>query len=159
MVLLVPAGFVVLAIVSLGDNLRSVSCGKHTHDLCGASVQHKFHYYMCMCLANQCPLTGLVLQCAQCTCTVHAHCTTTVGDAVHCKACASPPPPPPNYGKCNLQLGNGPHTQEIHAYSMFFCAATLCAGQGLLLVDKTGHNTHNPMGLVSGASSSEFIDM
>ena len=46
-VLLVPIGFAVLAIVSSGGTLRSacVSCGKQTHELCGAKVQHNFECY------------------------------------------------------------------------------------------------------------------
>ena len=58
--------------------------------------KHKFHCYMGVCLVCHCLLTGPVVKCAQCTRTAHAHCTTAVDDAVHCKACASPPPPPPN---------------------------------------------------------------
>ena len=57
---------------------------------------------MCVCLVCHCPLTGPVVKCAQCTRTAHAHCTTAVGDAVHCKACASLPPPPPNRGQRRL---------------------------------------------------------
>ena len=75
----------------LGGHLKKcVSCGKLSHELCGADVQHKFPYYICVCLAWQRLLTGLVLQCPQYTCTINAHCTTMIGEAIHCKACASP---------------------------------------------------------------------
>ena len=57
---------------------------------------------MCVCLVGHCLLAGPLVQCAQCMRTAHAHCTTAVGDAVHCKACASPPPPPPNRGQRRL---------------------------------------------------------
>ena len=86
-----------------GHLKKCVSCGKQTHELCGTVVvQHKFHSYMCVCLVCYRPLTVRVVKCAQCTRTAHAHCTTAVGDDVHCKVCASPPPPPPNRGRRRL---------------------------------------------------------
>ena len=86
-----------------GHLKKCVSCGKQTHELCGTIVvQHKFHCYMCVCLVCHCHLIDPVVKCARCTRTAHAHCTTAVGDAVHCKACASPPPPLPNRGQRRL---------------------------------------------------------
>ena len=64
-------GFVVLAIVSLEGILRPMS---HV-----ASRPMNYVVLMCntssavTCVASQCVLRGLVLQCAQCTHTVHAH--------------------------------------------------------------------------------------
>ena len=73
-----------------GHLKKCVSCGKQTHELCGTvAVQHKFHCYMCL-------LTRPVIKCAHCRRTACAHRTTAIGDAVHCKGCASPPPQPSN---------------------------------------------------------------
>ena len=45
-----------------GGHLKNcVSCGKQTHELCGADVQHTFHSSVCVCLVCQCPLPDSVL--------------------------------------------------------------------------------------------------
>ena len=70
-----------------GQLMMCVCVRKQTHEICVCHLQHKFHQYASLCLVCQCSLTGLVLQFAKCTCTAHAHCTTMVGEAIHCKAC------------------------------------------------------------------------